>query len=101
MRTHHPMRSLMLAAVAVVFLSSCSSGRLLTDASPISGSALAAKNEALTEDQLQQWFMADPVRDSVAGISLSRVKASMKPRKMKPVVVAIVDSGVDLDHPGF
>jgi subtilisin family serine protease len=82
-------------------LQSCSSGRILTDVRPISGDALKAKKEALTDAQLKVWFMADPVRDSVAGISLERVKESMKPKKRSEVVVAIVDSGVDLNHPGF
>ncbi|MFM1808685.1 MAG: hypothetical protein RLZZ242_1410, partial [Bacteroidota bacterium] len=88
--------------VIIVFgLQSCSSGRLLTDVRPIGGDDLTAKKEALTDAQLKVWFMADPVRDSVAGISLERVKESMKPKKRSEVVVAIVDSGVDLNHPGF
>ena len=84
-----------------LMLQSCSSARVLSESAGIKGVDLSPKKEALTDAQLQQWFMADPARDSVAGISLDRVKGQLKPKKTKPVVVAIVDSGVDLDHEGF
>lgn len=89
-----------LIFVALV-LQSCSSARVLSESASIKGADLSPKKDALTDAQLQQWFMADPARDSVAGISLDRVKGQLKAKKTKPVVVAIVDSGVDLDHEGF
>src|SRR6056300_349509 len=84
-----------------LLLLSCSSLKVLEPLTPISGAELAAKREALSEEVLQQWLASDPRRDSVPGISLNRVNASLKTKPRKPVVVAIVDSGVDLNHEGF
>jgi len=91
-----------IAALGIsLLLLSCSSLKVLEPLTPISGAELAAKREALSEDDLQQWLASDPQRDSVPGISLNRVNASLKTKPRKPVVVAIVDSGVDLNHEGF
>jgi cell wall-associated protease len=84
-----------------LLLSSCSSLKVLESQAPISGVELAAKNQALSESDLQEWLASDPQLDSIPGISLNRVKASLKTRPKKSVVVAIVDSGVDLNHEGF
>ena len=84
-----------------LLLSSCSSLKVLEPQDPISGAELTAKSQALSESDLQQWLTFDPQRDSIPGIGLNRVTASLKTKPKKPVVVAIVDSGVDLDHEGF
>jgi len=80
-----------IAALGIsLLLLSCSSLKVLEPLTPISGAELAAKREALSEDDLQQWLASDPQRDSVPGISLNRVNASLKTKPRKAVVVAIV-----------
>lgn len=46
----------------------------------------------------KNWSHLDPARDSVAGISLNQAYELLKGRKSQPVVVGIIDSGVDVDH---
>lgn len=84
-----------------LLLSSCSSLKVLEPQAPILGAELVAKSQALSESDLQQWLASDPQLDSIPGISLNRVTSSLKARPKKPVVVAIIDSGVDLNHEGF
>lgn len=45
------------------------------------------------------WFLLDPVIDSVQGMSVERAyQEVLKNRKSVPVIVAVIDSGVDIDH---
>lgn len=44
------------------------------------------------------WQYLDPITDSVAGINLQRAYDLLKDRKSVPVVVGILDSGVDIGH---
>jgi len=46
----------------------------------------------------ENWQHLDPVRDQVNGISLEKAYAILPQSNPKPVVVAIIDSGVDLNH---
>ncbi|MVM39132.1 S8 family serine peptidase [Spirosoma sp. HMF3257] len=46
----------------------------------------------------RNWPYLDPVSDSVAGISLYRAYDLLKDRKSVPVVVGVLDSGVDIAH---
>lgn len=58
-----------------------------------------AKKGKLTDDQLKRWSHLDLQKDSVPGMSVDRVYAELiKNKKGKKVVVAVVDSGVDIDH---
>ena len=92
----------LIAALGIsLLLSSCSSLKVLEPQAPILGAELVAKSQALSESDLQQWLASDPQLDSIPGISLNRVTSSLKARPKKPVVVAIIDSGVDLNHEGF
>ncbi len=46
----------------------------------------------------RQWSYLDPTTDSVAGISLDKAYALLKSRPSVPVIVGILDSGVDDKH---
>nr|WP_309547111.1 S8 family peptidase [Spirosoma foliorum] len=46
----------------------------------------------------QNWPYLDPKRDSVAGISLYKAYELLKDRKSVPVIVGVLDSGVDITH---
>lgn len=54
-----------------------------------------AQQKAIPPD----WFLKDPETDSLQGLSVERAYQSLlKNRPSKPVIVAVIDSGVDVDH---
>jgi len=46
----------------------------------------------------RDWLQLDPATDSVAGISLYKAYQLLEGRKSKPVIVAVIDNGFDLNH---
>ena len=57
-----------------------------------------AKTTDLSDDELIVWHHLDITKDSIAGISLDKAYQFLKGKKGKPVIVAIADSGVDIEH---
>ncbi len=58
-----------------------------------------AKKGALTENELKRWSHLDLDKDSVPGMSVDQVYSKLlKGKKGIPVIVGIVDSGVDIEH---
>lgn len=47
------------------------------------------------------WFQKDPQNDSIVGISLDKAYALLNGRKARTVIVAVIDNGVDIDHPAL
>jgi len=50
------------------------------------------------KDAMKGWHLLDEGKDSLQGISISEAYDFLKGRKSKPVVVAVIDSGVDTTH---
>ncbi len=58
-----------------------------------------AKKGALTENELKRWSHLDLVKDSIPGMSVDKVYSELlKGKTSAPVIVGIVDSGVDIEH---
>ena len=58
-----------------------------------------AKNGSLTENELKRWSHLDLVKDSIPGMSVDKVYSELlKGKTSTPVIVGIVDSGVDIEH---
>ncbi|WP_231955231.1 S8 family peptidase [Aquiflexum balticum] len=53
----------------------------------------------LTESEKKNWFHLDLLNDTIPGLSLNRAYTEIiKDKKGAPVTVAVLDSGMDLDH---
>ena len=58
-----------------------------------------AKKTPLTEQQLQRWSHLDLEKDTIPGMSVDKAYTELlKNKKGVKVIVAVVDSGVDIDH---
>lgn len=72
----------------------------LTNHQPISIEGAVKKNAKIEETDLQRWSHLDIVRDSIPGMSVDRAYTELiKDHKGAKVIVGIVDSGVDINHP--
>ncbi|WP_057937217.1 S8 family peptidase [Algoriphagus resistens] len=76
----------------------CNSSLVLT-APPISYTESSPKVAELTDQQSRHWGHLDLQKDTVPGMSVDRAYAELlKKKKGKEVIVAVIDSGIDLDH---
>ena len=58
-----------------------------------------SRTRPLTEKEMLHWAHLDPIQDTVPGMSIDRAYAELiKKRKGQPILVAIIDSGIDLAH---
>src|SRR3954451_10284034 len=50
------------------------------------------------QQDMKGWQLLDPAKDSIYGISLNNTYQFLASKKPKPIVVAVIDSGVDTTH---
>jgi subtilisin family serine protease len=76
----------------------CSATAVIT-APPIVYSNVSPRISELSESETQRWGHLDLVKDTVPGMSVDRAYSELlKKRKGETVIVAVIDSGIDLDH---
>lgn len=76
----------------------CNSSSLIT-APPISYSSSSPKVAELTDQETRHWGHLDLQKDTIPGMSVDRAYAELlKKRKGEQVIVAVIDSGIDLEH---
>ena len=87
-----------LGFTATLFLSCGTTGDILStpieniDTSPL-------KVTDLTEAEKKNWGHLDLVKDTIPGMALDKAYAELiKNKKGKKVIVAVIDSGIDIDH---
>ncbi|WP_194974371.1 S8 family peptidase [Aquiflexum lacus] len=84
--------------VFVFFFSACSSLAPLPKLIEYKGKPIS-KSVDLTEAENKNWFHLDLLKDTIPGLSLNRAYAEIiKDKKGAPVTVAVLDSGLDLEH---
>ncbi|WP_343488350.1 S8 family peptidase [Allomuricauda sp. d1] len=87
-----------ISILAAILLSGCGATALVS--TPVENiDAVPLKVSDLTEAQEKTWGHADLVQDTIPGMSVDRAYAEIiKNKKGKTVIVAVLDSGIDLDH---
>ncbi len=56
------------------------------------------KKTPLSEEERKAWRFADPIKDSIPGISLEKAYEFAANKPAQEVIVAVLDSGMDLGH---
>lgn len=94
-------KSVGVALVVASLLTSCGSSNapfVSTDPAKIDKTVL--KTTPIKESDLKRWSHLDLIKDTVPGMSVDRAYAELlKKRKGTKVIVGVIDSGVDIDHP--
>lgn len=94
------MRSALYTLSVAMIVSSCKSS--ITTVPVPAGSATpivaVGKKAPLTEEENKSWGHADLTKDSIPGMSVKQAYEFLKGKQGKQVVVAVVDSGTDLEH---
>jgi subtilisin family serine protease len=57
-----------------------------------------AQNGAQEDLDKRDWFVMDPETDKVQGLSVDKAYELVSDKKSKTVIVAVIDSGIDIDH---
>jgi subtilisin family serine protease len=91
-------KSIYLSAALALFLASCGAKKITAEPLAITASVTAKKGD-LTEADEKRWSDLDLLKDSIPGMSVDRVYELLKDRKSTKVIVGVIDSGVDIEHP--
>ena len=85
--------------ILFTLISSCSSIKFNAD--PLDTPFYFEKKRApLSSLEKKQWHLLDLIKDSIPGMSVERAYEELiKGKKGKSVIVAVIDSGVDINHP--
>ena len=92
-------KSLSLTAVTALLLTSCgSTGNIIsTPVKNIDNTPL--KVSELTTKEKQSWGHLDLIQDTIPGMSVNKAyNQIIKRKKGNTVIVAVIDSGIDIDH---
>lgn len=93
------MKSVLYTLLITITLASC---KTISKIPVPRGSEIAvvatAKKAKLTEEQKKSWGHADLVKDSIPGMSVNEAYTFLEGKKGTQVIVAVVDSGTDLEH---
>jgi len=97
------MKKLILGLSIAAILSSCGSTKSVQNTIPVpEGNPIAvdipAKKGEMSELELQNWPHADISTDSVPGMSLGKAYEFVADKKATTVIVAVLDSGIDINH---
>ena len=94
------LKSIIFTAIAGFIFTSCASS-INTIAVPKGSDAIVnatAKKGVLSEDEKNRWSHADLEKDSIPGMSIAKAYQFLTGKKGVSVIVAIADSGVDIEH---
>ncbi len=61
--------------------------------------SLEVVGQSVRKEVPRDWFLLDPLQDSVQGLSIEKTyQTLLKDQPSKSVLVAVIDSGIDIDH---
>lgn len=91
-------KTLYLSLALALVLSGCGSAKMIS--TPVANiDKMPLKTLPLKEKDLQRWSHLDLAKDTVPGMSVDKAYAEvLKGANLQKVIVAIIDSGVDINH---
>ena len=87
-----------VAALAAVTLASCSSVKNLAVPTMDTAVNITAKKGAIDDVEFNHWAHKDLATDTIPGMSVEKAYKFLEGKKGETVVVAVIDSGIDIEH---
>ncbi|PTX45021.1 subtilase family protein [Christiangramia gaetbulicola] len=89
-----------LSLLAAGIITGCSSTAPKIVSTPVKNiDSIPLKVRDLSDAQLKTWTNADLLTDTIPGMSVDKAYAEIiKKNRPSPVIVGVIDSGVDIDH---
>ncbi|MGY5352315.1 S8 family peptidase [Wenyingzhuangia sp. IMCC45533] len=81
-----------------VFVVSCNSVKNIAIPQGENNPVVIQAKQVFNEDELNNWSHLDLAKDSIPGISLAKAYEFLKNKPSVEVIVAVTDSGTDIDH---
>jgi cell wall-associated protease len=96
----HYLKSVSFIASSIVLLGcGVSKNVSYNQLSPIQSENVPLKNGKISDAELLRWSHLDIVKDTIPGMSVDRAyEELLKNRKGQKVIVAVIDSGTDIEH---
>lgn len=94
-------KTILISAVSVFALAGCGASKQVYDISAMAEKTPLniTKKSPLKEEDLKHWSHLDIIKDTVPGMSVDKAYAELiKDKKGAKVIVAVLDSGVDIEH---
>jgi len=94
------LRSSFLAVALATVLTGCGGGVAPLVSTPVENiDTLPLKVAPLSETEMKAWKSADLLTDTIPGMSVDKAYDELlKGRKGSSVIVAVIDSGIDIEH---
>ncbi len=95
------LKTSLLSSVVVIVLASCGASKNASNnlTLMIQAPVNVQKKAPLKKTELNRWSHLDIINDTIPGMSVDKTYAELlQDKKGKKVIVAIVDSGVDIEH---
>lgn len=93
------LNTFLLTGIIASALVSCGGAGKVMSTNPANIDLTPLKTTKLAENDLKRWSHLDLVKDTVPGMSVDKAYAELlKGKKGTKIIVAVVDSGVDIDH---
>ena len=95
------IKPIYFSAFALLVLSGCGASKQVSSTASVAITAPIniKKIAPINENDLKRWSHLDIIKDTIPGMSVDKAYAELlKNKKGVPVIVGIVDSGVDIEH---
>ena len=92
------LKSISVVAVAAVTLASCGSVKNLAVPTMDTAVSISAKKGAIDDVEFNHWAHKDLATDTIPGMSVDKAYKFLEGKKGETVVVAVIDSGIDIEH---
>lgn len=87
-----------VAALAAVTLASCSSVKNMAVPTMDTAVNITAKKGEIDDVEFNHWAHKDLATDTIPGMSVEKAYKFLEGKKGETVVVAVIDSGIDIEH---
>ncbi|KJD36702.1 peptidase S8 [Tamlana sedimentorum] len=93
------IKPLFTSAIISAVLFGCGTGASIISTPPENIDTSPLKVSELTEAEKHNWGHLDMIADTIPGMSVEKAYAEIiKNKKGKKIIVAVIDSGIDIDH---